>query len=110
MQVKSILLAIVMLMLLDNANAQLYVISPHIIKEKFDNGFIKVKISNFGAIQKNSAQLGRVIHTEENKLACHSFNWDQFNISKDEKEKNKDHYFILAHRGGCSFTSKMMHA
>ena len=98
--------AISYLMLIGSASCQLKLFGPDYLKDKFDSGVIDAVYANFGYIPYGHSLYGNINTNLVVSNMCKPLEQSELDKIHHGKEVTSA-TFILAERGGCSFTTKV---
>ena len=116
-------LILIFLLVAQIARADLIVLNPSELANKFDlvdgQHAIQSKLSNngIGSIQRGATRIGQVIMPKKKDTdgwhdmrGCRPFTWEDFDLKHLNFEPDytnpKANFFLLLNRGGCSFQKK----
>lgn len=116
-QLKKILFSAVVTFLMfasHTANAGLTIVNPEDLKQEFPEAEVKSKLSNigYGGLQKGTSRIGQVIAPMRGDgQGCEPYSWkDDFSEAEMKHFESSQGFFIMALRGGCSFSQKVKNA
>jgi hypothetical protein len=100
------LLAILLVLMIACANADLYVYHPRKLRNEIDqyNGKIKSSLANFGLVHYGHSIIGRVWYDDENIDGCKDFTFEVDGTGDPDADPSP---IVLIQRGGCPFTQKV---
>lgn len=94
-----------LLLLANYAIAQLKVVSPIDLQGEFSDGKIPSILKNIGFQYRQSFSNGMLVEPIAAKKGCAQLSWD-----KHFNEKITDPFYLVVHRGHCTFDEKLKNA